>query len=91
MADILLVDQRYRWQTGNGIPAEIYLSRWPDVAADSDLRSDLVYGEFRVRAAQGKPPDWETFVERFSDLRENAGSSGGSQPLARLKLHYDRK
>ncbi len=70
VADILLVDQRYRWQTGNGIPAEIYLSRWPDVAADSDLRSDLVYGEFRVRAAQGKPPDWETFVERFPDLRE---------------------
>jgi serine/threonine protein kinase len=70
VADILLVDQRYRWQTGQGIPAETYLSQWPDVAADRDLRSDLVYGEFRARAAQGKPPEWKSFVERFPDLRE---------------------
>ena len=70
VADAILVDQRYRWQAGRGIPAEDYLREWPEIAAEPDLRSDLVYGELRARALGGSADDWETVVARFPDLRE---------------------
>ena len=70
VADALLVDQHYRWQAGRGIPAEDYLRDWPEITAEPDLRSDLVYGELRARALGGGGADWESFVARFPDLRE---------------------
>ena len=70
LTDALLVDQRYRWQAGRGIPAEDYLRDWPEIAAEPDLRSDLVYGELRARALGSSGTDWESLVARFPDLRE---------------------
>ncbi|NUQ66302.1 MAG: hypothetical protein HUU20_27895, partial [Pirellulales bacterium] len=70
LADLLLVDQTYRWQTGCPITAEQYLETWPDVAADPELRLDLVYGEYRARSARNLPVDPAAFVRRFPDLGE---------------------
>src|SRR5262245_7551532 len=53
LADVLLIDQQFRWQAGDGTPVETYLAEWPEIAADSELRFDFVYGEYRARSAHG--------------------------------------
>ncbi|QDU94029.1 serine/threonine-protein kinase [Lignipirellula cremea] len=68
-ADAILVDQSFRWQRGVPIPAEEYLSRCPEIAADSELRLDIVFGEFRARAGEGGAL-LEEFRQRFPDLAD---------------------
>jgi serine/threonine protein kinase len=69
--DVLLIDQAHRWRTGDPIPAEIYLEKFPEVAADPELKLDLVFGEFRRALPRcSNPPERERFIARFPDLRE---------------------
>jgi serine/threonine protein kinase/class 3 adenylate cyclase len=69
--DVLLTDQAHRWRTGVPIPAERYLEKFPEIAADPELKLDLVFGEFHQALRRcGDPPDLERFGARFPDLRE---------------------
>lgn len=68
VADVLLIDQAYRWRAECPIPAEQYLEAWPELAGDRELRLDLVYGEVRARSARNEPFDAASFAERFPDL-----------------------
>ena len=43
--EVLLVDQRQRWQRGRALPLRIYLSAFPDIAAHGEMVRALVDGE----------------------------------------------
>jgi serine/threonine-protein kinase len=67
VAEVLLVDQRQRWQAGERVPAEAYLERYPAVRADPEAALDLVYHEFLLREERGEYPTLEEFARRFPD------------------------
>src|SRR5207248_8738083 len=49
LAQRLLADQRQRWQAGESIRVEAYLTQQPDLLADRDAVLDLLYNEFLLR------------------------------------------
>jgi len=49
LLDVLLVDQRERWRRGQALPLRIYLSAFPDIAAQGELVRALVDGERQER------------------------------------------
>jgi serine/threonine-protein kinase len=68
-ADILLIDQHHRSRAGAGLPAEVYLREFPAVAADPELKLDLVFGELCHRAEVWSAAcDLSEYVSRFPDL-----------------------
>jgi serine/threonine protein kinase len=69
-ADVLLIDQYHRAAAGCLVPVEDYLHAFPEVAADPELKLDLVYGEYRAVCRCGPPPDPEALAARFPDVRE---------------------
>ena len=58
-------DQVRRWRLGQRIPAEHYLSRDPDLAADAGRAVELIYTEFLLREELGEAPTLEEFLARF--------------------------
>lgn len=68
LTDLLLIDQRLRWQRKKPTLAEDYLRAFPAVQADCQLRLDVVYGEYRARQLCGAPQPLEAFLARFPDL-----------------------
>src|SRR5690242_3406427 len=67
---VLAVDQRERWQTGERIPAEVYLQRYPALQADVEKALELVYGEFLLREGLGETPTPEEYAQRFPQYAE---------------------
>jgi serine/threonine-protein kinase len=68
-ADILLIDQHHRFQSGKALPVETYLREFPAVAADPELKLDLVFSELRNAAQmRGGAPDVADYVARFPEL-----------------------
>lgn len=65
LAAILRVDQSERWEAGEPVPAEDYLSRYPIVAADAIAAIDLIHNEYLLAERAGRPIDPEIFVSRF--------------------------
>jgi serine/threonine protein kinase len=47
--DVLLVDQRERWRRGQALPLRIYLSAFPDIAAEGEMIRALVDGDRQER------------------------------------------
>src|SRR5262245_22282306 len=45
LAAVLRVDQWHRWQSGDCVPAEDYLRRYPDLAGSPEAAVDLIYAE----------------------------------------------
>jgi serine/threonine protein kinase/formylglycine-generating enzyme required for sulfatase activity len=84
-ASLCAIDQTYRWQAGLGLPAETYLERFPDVAAEKPLKFKLIAGEFYCRLRQGLQPNVDDFISRFPNLSDElqaqlippAGESAG--------------
>ncbi len=68
--DAIIVDHSQRWQRGIPLAVEEYLNRCPQVAADGELKLELVVREFRHQLAAGKNPEVAEFAARFPDLRE---------------------
>src|SRR6516165_6071215 len=69
--DILLIDQHHRWQRGAVVPAETYFRAFPAVAADPELKLDLVFSELRNTANVNRSvPDIASFVDRFPELKD---------------------
>jgi serine/threonine protein kinase/WD40 repeat protein len=62
---VLRVDQRQRWQSGERLPAEAYLQRYPALQADAEAAFDLVYQEFRLREQAGEQPSLKEYLQRF--------------------------
>jgi eukaryotic-like serine/threonine-protein kinase len=69
-ADVLLIDQCNRWHAGARLPAECYFRLFPDVAADPELRLDLVYGEVHHALENGESAALTELGARFPDLRD---------------------
>jgi serine/threonine-protein kinase len=69
LVDVLHVDQRERWQTGERIRAETYLERYPAVGENVQTAMDLIYGEFRYRQDNGEEPCTEDYLQRFPQHR----------------------
>lgn len=67
---LLLLDQRYRWQSGMPLKVENYLARLPDVTLQPAARLRLVLNEYRLRQDSEKAPTIEEFVTRFSDMAD---------------------
>jgi WD40 repeat protein len=65
VAAVLACDQWQRWHAGQRVPAEEYLRRRPDLAADADTALELIYGEFLVRQSLGEQPSPHEFLDRF--------------------------
>ena len=51
--DVLLLDQSLRVRSGTPRPVEVYLTSCPDIAADPELKFELVYNELRSSAGPG--------------------------------------
>jgi serine/threonine-protein kinase len=69
--DILLIDVYHRWRSKSALPVEDYLRAFPAVAADRELKLDLVFGDLRIAAdARGAAPDLAGYAARFPELRE---------------------
>ena len=45
--DLVLEDQRDRWQRGQGISVETYVARQPALRSDLEAQLDLIYQEDR--------------------------------------------
>jgi hypothetical protein len=70
VARVLALDQWRRWRTGERVPVESYLSRFPQVAADSEAALELVHGELLVREELGERPAATEYLERFPQWAE---------------------
>jgi WD40 repeat protein len=62
---VLRVDQRERWQRGQGVPAETYLQWCPELAGDPERALELVYGEYVLREELGQQPAAGDYFQRF--------------------------
>jgi hypothetical protein len=69
LVEVLITDQRLRWQWSAGPSVEDYLHRFPAVAVDRDATLDLIYGEMLAACALGLPLDFDAYGARFPDLR----------------------
>ena len=70
LVEVLITDQRLRWQWSAGPSVEDYLHHFPAVAADRHVTLDLIYGEMLAACALGLPVDVETYGARFPTLRD---------------------
>jgi serine/threonine protein kinase/Tfp pilus assembly protein PilF len=64
-ARVLALDQWRRWHSGQRVPAEDYLARFPHVAAAPEAALELIYGEMLVREELGEHPAAEEYLARF--------------------------
>jgi len=70
-AAVLLVDQARRWRSGAVRHVEEYLEKCPEIVSDENLKLELIVAEFRHRHKQGRKTDVESFLDRFSDVRDS--------------------
>ncbi len=70
VADVLCVDQDERWQAGERVPAEHYLTGRPLLPADSDGALGLIGNEFLLRERLGESPALHEFQERFPQFAD---------------------
>ena len=68
LADLVLVDQRFGWDTGRAKSVEDYLRLFPALAANRETLGDLIYGEYRCRERAGERPQIEDFARRFPEF-----------------------
>jgi eukaryotic-like serine/threonine-protein kinase len=61
-------DQYRRWQAGEPVPSERYLSEAIDLSAEDALI--LIWAEVRLRAARGETPQLAEFQARFPEYAE---------------------
>src|SRR5262245_18270202 len=72
-----LADQRGRWERGERVPAENYLSQCPSWASDPEAVLDLIGNELLLRMELGEHPLLSEFEQRFP------------QWSAQLKLQFE--
>jgi serine/threonine protein kinase/WD40 repeat protein len=70
VARVLALDQWRRWRAGDRVPAEDYLTRFPQLAADPEAALELICGELLVREELGEHPAPEEYQARFPQCAE---------------------
>ena len=70
-ADVVLMDQGWRFDRHCALPVEEYLTRLPQIAADEQLALELIVEEFSLRQNAPDPPEIEQFLERFPELHDS--------------------
>ncbi|MHB1558308.1 MAG: WD40 repeat domain-containing serine/threonine protein kinase [Isosphaeraceae bacterium] len=65
LADRLCDDQVCRWRSGERVPVEEYLRRYPEIRGDDAIQFELIFNEFLVRESLGEPPDPAELIARF--------------------------
>src|SRR4029077_1799805 len=71
MLALLRFDQHERWRSGQRIPAETYLQRYPQLQQDAELGLVVIYSEFLLRSELGEQPELEEYCWRFPAQAEN--------------------
>ena len=66
----LLADMRRRYESGCPLAVETYLERFPAVAADTELKLDLVYADYLAACEFGTVPSPSALVARFPELAD---------------------
>ncbi|MEZ6060016.1 MAG: serine/threonine-protein kinase [Planctomycetaceae bacterium] len=69
--DVVLIDQRAKWQSEPGPRVEEYLQRFPQLAEDDDTLLDLLYGEVRARRKLGFTVRPDQLAERFPQVADD--------------------
>jgi serine/threonine protein kinase len=64
-AAALRADQMERWQRGERVPVEEYLTRQAELATDDETVLDLIYSEVCLREQLGESPRLDEYVQRF--------------------------
>jgi serine/threonine protein kinase len=62
---VLRADQEARWQVGELVPAEAYLTMPLAVPLDGERALELIYGEYLLREELGQTPTLEEYLRRF--------------------------
>ena len=65
--ELVLLDQFYRWNRGVEISANTYFRNFPDLAADSEFRIELILEELGYREQQDSLVQLDKFVDQFVD------------------------
>jgi WD40 repeat protein len=77
MGDSLLIDQRRRWEQGDRVLVETYLTDRPGLRSEIDQVLELIEHELVLREERGETPQLEEYVRRFPDLARD------------LQLHFE--
>src|SRR5207302_1829759 len=67
LAVVLRVDQRERWQAGEGVLVEAYLQRYSTLLGHAETLVDLLYNEFLLRQRHGDQPTLAEYRQRFPE------------------------
>ena len=65
MFEMLQQDQRRRWQQGERVRVDSYLSQYPGLASQPGPLANLLCGEIVLREAFGDSPDEQEYLTRF--------------------------
>jgi hypothetical protein len=68
---VLISDMRRRWQNGQRVRVEDYLTAWPALRQRSDVLLELIYHEMLLRAEHGEALHAADYAARFPDLTEH--------------------
>jgi predicted ATPase len=77
MDDSLLIDQRRRWDQGDRVLVETYLSDQPGLRSATDKVLELIEHELVLREERGDSPQLDEYLRRFPDLASD------------LRLHFE--
>lgn len=68
LLEIILIDQQLRWNAGQPLSAESYVSRFRSIELETSDLLDVVYQEYLLCEANGLQPDVADWMKRFPDV-----------------------
>jgi serine/threonine protein kinase/Flp pilus assembly protein TadD len=68
LVELLRLEQRERWQTGDRVLVEAYFTLHPKLRVDQASALHLIYNEVLLREAVGERPALDDYVRRFPEL-----------------------
>lgn len=88
LVELVQTDLRCRWDTGDPLRVETYLSRYPELARASTVVLDLILAEYQARKQRDQGPTLEEYLQRFplyeAELRLWITGQRASDTVARL-------
>src|SRR6266404_1301261 len=68
LLDLLLSDQGRRWQQGEHVLVEAFLSQQPELHGNTAWVLSLLHHEVQLRAQAGEQPELAEYLRRFPHL-----------------------
>jgi predicted Ser/Thr protein kinase len=65
LVEMIKIDLQRRWQVGQRVPLESYLSSLPELGTPETVTAALIYAEYEARQQLGPPPDLAQLEQRF--------------------------